>query len=270
VIVPVLQLQFPLDSTTDERDLIAAVLPDLGSIAVHETRDLEWRVFFRSAMERDRAWLAAPFGRATAAPLDLVDEDWARRSQSTLTAVRIGDLVVAPPWDVPEPGDRTLILIEPSMGFGSGHHATTRLCLHALQRASVKGKTALDIGTGSGVLAIAAAKLGATRIVAVDNDPDALEAARLNVARNGLNVDLHPGELSPELPRSDVVMANLTGADLCRHAATLASLARGGVLIVSGLQVEEAADVQAALAPWTSAIEREDEDGWVAFTLTVE
>jgi ribosomal protein L11 methyltransferase len=270
VIVPVLQLQFPQDSTTDERDLVAAALPDVGSIAVHETGDLEWRVFFRSVAERDQALLAGPFGRATAAPLDLADEDWVRRSQSALKAVRIGDLVVAPPWDVPDPAGRSVILIEPSVGFGTGHHATTRLCLRALQKASMTGKTVLDIGTGSGVLAIAAAKLGASRVVAVDNDPDALEAARLNVARNSAKVELQLAELSPELPRGDVVLANLTGAVLRRHAAALASLARGGVLIISGLLEDEAADVQGAFAPLCSSIEREDEDGWVAFTLSVE
>lgn len=307
MIVPALQLLFPSDITGDERDLLTAALQDHFPAAVHEVSDREWRVFFRTEAERDAALGAPIFGRASAARLDVPDENWARRSQEALRAITVGRLIVAPPWDLPEtgagrpgtrdtgpatgnrgpaagnlrpgtldpgprtrdPGPGTLVVIEPSTGFGTGHHATTRLCLRGLQHLSLYRKTVLDVGTGSGVLAIAAAVLGAAHVIAIDNDPDAIQATRANIELNGVAIDLRlAGLTSADLPHADVVVANLTGAALRRHAATLVALARH-TLIVSGLLSEEADGVGGAFATTSSVIAREDEDGWVAFTLTI-
>lgn len=250
--------------------MIAAALLDFDTAAVHEISDTEWRVFFRGAGERDRAanLLAAS---CAVSPVDIEDEDWARRSQQDLKAVTVGDLVIAPPWDVPPAsGPWPPIVIEPSTGFGTGHHATTRLCLRALQRIDVRGKRVLDVGTGSGVLAIAAAMLGSASVIAVDHDPDALAAARDNIRRNAAAVDLRLVDLERDrLDPADVVIANLTGAMLQRAADTLARLARGGVLIVSGLLEEEVAAVSNAFAPYASDIGRDHESGWGALTLTI-
>ena len=100
------------------------------------------------------------------------DDDWAARSQQSLTAVRAGSFIVAPPWDLPDspPADVTVIVIEPSMGFGTGHHATTRLCLRLLSDIDVSDLDVLDLGTGSGVLSMAAALRGARRVVGIDVD----------------------------------------------------------------------------------------------------
>jgi ribosomal protein L11 methyltransferase len=267
--IPALHVRFAAARGESDRELASAALLDCETATVHELSDTEWRVCFRTPDERDRAAAAlCAYGDATAVDLEI--EDWARRSQESLRAVTVGRLVVAPPWDVPADSDAPVIVIEPSMGFGTAHHATTRLCLRALQRLDLHGSRVLDIGTGSGVLAIAAAKLGAGSVVGIDDDPDALQAALDNVARNRVNVDLRGLDLRRDrLEPADVVLANLTGSMLARSAAGLAALARGGTVIVSGLLDNEADAVRAAFSPFTSRFHREDEDGWVSFTCTI-
>ena len=127
------------------------------------------RLFFVASADRDAAaaTLASSLPACVATPVDVPDERWAERSQASLSAITVGAITVAPPWDLPE--DRSgVIIIEPSMGFGTGHHASTRLCLRLLQEVTVSGSRVLDAGTGSGVLAIAAWQLGAACVVAVE------------------------------------------------------------------------------------------------------
>ena len=158
------------------------------------------------------------------------------------------------------------------MGFGTGHHATTRLCLAALQAIDLQDKFVLDVGTGSGLLAIAAAKLGAARALGIDDDADAIQAARENLDFNRVtNVEFVLGDLmKDDLPSADVVLANLTGALVVRAAARLVEALRpGGVLIVSGVLAAEREEIRRAFAnPATVAVVKEDnEDEWLAFTI---
>ena len=279
------------------------------AIQEHDAGD-GWRVFFRTAAMRDaaRGALACEFGNALLdlIPKDIDDEDWARRSQASLKAIRAGRIIVAPPWELPsdwrlatggwpnpdpstssgssratssdelriasrEPPDASrdiVIVIDPSMGFGTGHHATTRLCLELLQRIEVRDRRVTDVGTGSGVLALAAWKLGAASIAAIDNDADALQNARENIDRNGATgaIEVLEGDLSSvSLPPADIVIANLTGSVLQRHADPLGRLAASsGVFIVSGFGGDELDAIASALAAtprhvlgegeWTAAI----------------
>ena len=145
-----------------------------------------------------------------------------------------------------------------------------RLCLTALQRLEVKGRTVLDVGCGSAVLAIAASLLGAADATGIDDDPDAIHAAWENLALNpGSSVTLIVGDLrSTELSPTDVVLANLTGGLLVASADRLQQLTRpGGRLILSGLQLDEEAAVIAGFAGRTIEY-RAEEDGWVALTLS--
>jgi len=272
---PALDLRFPPDSSTAAlQDRLYATLDDYGPLAVQEHDD-GWRVFFREASVRDAAAAALSafrhHGLAGIEPLSVPDEDWARRSQAGLTAITVGRVTVAPPWALPDaPGDQDIVIvIDPSMGFCTGHHQTTRLCLALLQAIPLTGKGLIDVGTGSGVLALAGWRLGASPVTALDNDPDAIQNAHENVAHNGGEsaVAISCEELAdyagaPAL----IVTANLTAAVLRAHAARLrALLAPGGALIVSGFSPLEQPDVVAAFGLTLEAERVEGE--WAAALL---
>ena len=256
--------------------LIDALLDDFRPFAVEELVDHTRRVHFSSAGDRNRAALAVrerfASSGVSAVPVEVLDDGWAERSQGSLRAVRVGDIVIAPPWDIPhELANTILITIRPSMGFGTGHHASTRLCLHALQRLSVRNRSVVDLGTGSGVLAIAASKLGAASVVAVDRDTDALATARHHITLNLASVvtvrhcDIRDTD---NLPSAAIVLANLTGALVCdRATALLECVTPGGVLVVSGVTAPEEAAVRGAFESSTAVVGRSVEDEWVALTL---
>jgi ribosomal protein L11 methyltransferase len=269
---PALDLQFLAAPGPDAflRERLYALLDDFEPTAIHEDESGDaWRVFFGTTERRDAAALHLSAAVAPhllrAAALDVPDEDWAKRSQRNLTAVRVDGLVVAPPWDVKHDGP--LIVIEPSTGFGTGHHATTRLCLRLMQQLDLRNARVIDVGTGSGVLALAAWKLGAADVVGVDNDEDALQNARANVARNGAGSRvqlLHSDLRTLQLSAADLVLANLTAAVLVREAATLLSLARRrGHLILSGFSPAHWVDIDPAFedAPRVTEVV---EDDWLA------
>jgi ribosomal protein L11 methyltransferase len=156
------------------------------------------------------------------------------------------------------------------MGFGTGHHVTTRLCLAAMQTIDLTGRDLLDVGTGSGVLAIAADRLGAARAIGIDFDPDAIQSARENLDLNPVmrHVTFETIDLAARaLPAADVVTANLTGALLVRSAGALLGAVRsGGILILSGIQAHERDEVRQAFANAEVCWERE-EDGWIGIAV---
>ena len=250
-----------------DTELIHATLASHNVTAIDEPSEDQWRVFFSGTTDRDAA-LAALRDRFPALrldPLDVADENWAARSQKSLRAVQIGRVIVTPPWDAP-----ITIVIRPSMGFGTGHHATTRLCLAALQRISLDRGTVLDVGTGSGVLAIAASRLGAEEVTGIDEDQDAIQSAWDNLSLNpSAQVTLIVGDLrSTELVAADVVVANLTGGLLIQSAERLRKLTNAqGRLILSGFMADEERDVLAAFGAF-SVEHRGEEEGWICLTLT--
>ena len=245
-----------LDVTGVDTDLLLAIVDDYGPTAVEEiTGGLS--IFFAASTARDEAARAIQVALPSATLLarEVDDEDWARRSQQNLTPITVGRITIRPPWS-PAESDATRhdehldITILPSMGFGTGHHATTRLCLAALQACEARGASVLDVGTGSGVLALAASALGARTSRGIDFDPDAIANAVENLELNpGLSgVIFEVRDLSDQtLPAADIVLANLTGAVLVRNASVLAgAVAPRGTLIVSGLQPHERDEVLAA------------------------
>lgn len=276
---PTLTLTWPHPPQSIDLDLAYAALDGLSATAIEET-DTGLRVFFTASADRDDA-----ADRLRGLPdvhceiSEVSDGDWAARSQASLEPVTVGGLIVAPPWTVtPELRQRPerVIVVLPSMGFGTGHHASTRLCLRALQQIDLQGRSMLDVGTGSGVLAIAAAAMGAKRAVGIDLDPDALANARENVALNDAagTVELHELALDSAANRLgggfDVIAANLTGGLLCRDAGVFRGLAAPEArLIISGIQSHERAQVIGSFgdAGWRVAADAEEQD-WVAVVLT--
>jgi ribosomal protein L11 methyltransferase len=239
-----------------------------------------WRVFFPSPEARTiarTALAASDWGtRIDLADVDVPDEGWAERSQAALKAVQVGHLIIAPPWDFPTAAaDVSVVVIEPSMGFGTGHHESTRLCLQALQAIELAGRRVLDIGTGSGVLAIAAGVLGAESVLGLDDDRDAVEAAWENVRLNHVEarVRMQQADLARMEPQAaDVVLANLTGAILRRYASVITScLTERGLLIVSGFTRDEQLAVthEISQARPLELLREDREDGWISLTFKV-
>jgi ribosomal protein L11 methyltransferase len=273
---PALLVRWPQRPSDDHLDRLQAEIDDDRPSAI-EDRDGGVDIFFTSAADRDRALEhVAAFDPSAALTTDAVDdESWAERSQASVGAIDVGRITVAPPWvaDTSD-GTRIRIVIEPSMGFGTGHHPSTRLCLDLLQRQDLAGGFVVDIGTGSGVLAIAAWRLGAREVLALDYDADALLSAQENVDRNGAGafVRLQQADILREgvtvsgSPR--VVLANITGAMLRRIAPILTTLAGPDTrVIVSGFQTDEEHEVVEAFSPAMRCAARAEEATWVSVLL---
>ncbi len=202
----------------------------------------------------------------------LAEEDWAEAWKNHFHVHRVGRrVVVKPTWRQYAPQrDDIVIELDPGMAFGTGLHPTTRLCIQALEDTVQQGARVLDLGTGSGILALAAARLGAGTVLALDVDPVAVRIARENVAANGLGelIRVEQGG-SPPSPSSgpfDLIVANIIARVIAELAQPLAAaLRRGGILIASGILVEREPAVTAALAAAGLAVDERRRDGdWLA------
>ena len=204
------------------------------------------------------------------------DVDWVAEARRHHRPVAVGrKFLVAPPWDVPAAGGREILVIEPGMAFGTGHHATTRTALVAIEDALASRPvgSALDVGTGSGILAMALARLGVPRVVALDVDPAVLPIARANLTRNGAGgVVVLGGTAAAVRGRFDLVVANLLVDAIVAEATALgAAVAPGGRLVVSGVLSSQVATVAAAFSGWdVVATHADDEWRTLAFERALE
>jgi ribosomal protein L11 methyltransferase len=220
----------------------------------------------RDALGHLQAFGLGPIGELTARVVD--DKDWLESWKAEFVPIHIGAFVVRPTWSEPA-DDAVEIVLDPGMAFGTGLHPTTQQCLEALSTLPLEGRSVLDVGTGSGILAIAAAKRGASPVVAVDTDTLAVDAARENAVANGVAIPVGVGSAADVPGRFEVVIANIVAPVLQRIAPHLAArLASGGTLLLAGITAPaEAATREAFSHVRLEVLDRNERDDWVALAL---
>lgn len=196
----------------------------------------------------------------------VADQDWVRLTQSQFAPVDITPTFwIVPSWHEPPAAAQQIIRLDPGLAFGTGTHPTTRMCLRWIAQRDLSGQRVLDYGCGSGILAIGAAKFGASEIVAVDIDPAAVESTHINAANN--HVTLQAG--LPDLAQGafNVVLANILATPLKVLAPLLCShVAAGGQLVLAGILERQAEELQEAYAPYLALNVADCEDGWILMT----
>lgn len=198
----------------------------------------------------------------------VADQDWVRLTQSQFAPVDITPTFwIVPSWHEPPAAAQQIIRLDPGLAFGTGTHPTTRMCLRWIAQRDLSGQRVLDYGCGSGILAIGAAKFGASEIVAVDIDPAAVESTHINAANN--HVTLQAGLPDVAQGSFNVVLANILATPLkvlapllCAHVAT------GGHLVLAGILERQAQELQEAYAPYLVLNVADSEDGWILMTAT--
>ena len=267
-------IQFIFDSTPDKADHLSDLLSECGSSAV-TFQDNEDQPIYEPEIGTTPLWAAtnviALFDAETNTDLiiqmlggmlapDTVpnyrieaveDKDWVREWMDNFHPMQFGErLWICPSWHTPPDKDAVNIMLDPGLAFGTGTHPTTALCLNWLDQADVKDKVVIDYGCGSGILAIAAALLGAKKVIGVDTDPQALEATQANAKRNGVTIDTYLPEDCPDIT-CDLLLANILAGPLQSLSERLAGLTKAGApIVLSGVLDTQAADVSQSYQPW--------------------
>lgn len=194
------------------------------------------------------------------------DQDWVRLTQSQFAPVEVTpDFWIVPTWHEPPEQARQIIRLDPGLAFGTGTHPTTRMCLRWIAQHGLQGQRVLDYGCGSGILAIGAAKYGATDIDAVDIDEAAVTSTELNAQANG--VQLQAGLPDKAQGQYQTVLANILATPLKVLAPLLCShVAPGGHLVLAGILERQAEELQAAYAPWVALEVTDTQEGWILMT----
>ena len=255
-------VEIPVDPRGGLDHTVKAYLLDDGEV-VAKVSDV------RDALGHLQAFGLGPIGELVAR--EIKEEDWLESWKAQFTPLRIGRFLVRPTWsDARVDPDLIEIVLDPGMAFGTGLHPTTQQCLVALSTIPLEGKAVLDVGTGSGILAIAAAKRGASPVVAVDTDAISVEAARENATRNGVMIPVGEGTAADVPGRFDIVIANIVSPVLQLIARDLvARLAPKGMLIVTGISAPSEPQTRAAFvdAGLRVLVDRTLRDDWVGLAL---
>lgn len=263
--MPWLALSLELDRAAAEAFSDALLDAGAQSVAVDSPDAARPRLTAVVAPEEDSTLLVTEAARAAGIEPprfsleNLDDKDWVRASQAQFEPVAVGErLWIGPSWHQAPPG-RMAVRIDPGLAFGTGSHPSTKLVLNYLEKTIAGGERVLDYGCGSGILAIAAAKLGAARVDCADVDPQAVETAIANARGNGVQVN---AALADALPAAsyDLVVANILAQPLIVLAPLFAE--RGMRVALSGILEEQAQEVMRAYEPWFQMSVRDREGGW--------
>ncbi|MYM30087.1 ribosomal protein L11 methyltransferase [Duganella sacchari] len=289
-----------IEIARDHAEALSEALMDVGALSVSvedadEGTDAEKPLFGEPGMEpTEAAWdhsrvvaltdedddqaviVAAAAGQIGLTTLPkfttrkVEEQDWVRLTQSQFAPIHIGkNIWVVPSWhEAPNP-DALILELDPGLAFGTGSHPTTRLCMEWLEAHPAPGKTVLDYGCGSGILAMVAKKTGAGEVVGVDIDPQAIESAADNATRNNCDISYFLPDTFAEsqhaTQRFDIVVANILSSPLKLMAPMLSGrVADGGALILSGVLARQAEEVAAAYAPFIKLGVWAEQEGWVA------
>jgi len=269
-------------------EFASSVLFDLGTTGIvtleERSNEIKLGAYFSANRKPEEIILAvgAEFARAgleqmlfEVSATEIIDQDWMQKWKEGFDPVIVGErLIIAPSWKLPEVNnERVVIEIDPGMAFGTGTHETTRMCLEAIE-AFWKGGHLLDVGTGTGILAIAAARLvPGSRVTAIDIDPLAVEVARENAEINKTSTQV---EIAEGVPRDfagrnfDMVVANLTSEVIIDLMADLAGTLKGsGTLILSGILIEHKPDVERSInQSGLTIIKRREMGEWCSLVAT--
>lgn len=245
---------FGIENTLEDGATLVGCLPDVEGA---EERISQLAESLRLAGALDLSWGPLP------------DDDWEYAWKQFFHATRVGRrFVVCPSWEQPEPApDDLMIVLDPGQAFGTGDHPTTRLCLQLMERLPVAGRRVLDLGCGTGILSIAASRMGAADVTAVDIDPIAVEVAKENAANNGVHFSVSVSDGLGALDgKWDTVLSNIISATLIRLAHEVrAVVAAGGYWLVSGIIADNWPEVLgAAERAGFHLVESQVESDWVA------
>lgn len=283
-------IQFIFNSTPDAADHLSDMLSECGADAI-TFQDNEDQPIYEPELGTTPLWsstdVVALFDAETnpdsvitlltnlMAPIALPryrveaveDKDWVREWMDNYHPINFGDrLWICPSWQTPPDKNAVNIMLDPGLAFGTGTHPTTALCLNWLDQADVKDKYVIDYGCGSGILAIAAALLGAKKVIGVDTDPQALEATQANAARNGVEIDTYFPDECPDLP-CDLLLANILAGPLQSLAPRLAALTKAGApIVLSGILDVQADMVSQSYQPWFDMNPPVQKEEWIRLT----
>jgi ribosomal protein L11 methyltransferase len=233
-------------------------------------RSLVIALFSAQPQAKEAAELLAPQdffeGCKFIAIVDVPEQDWVRLTQSQFEPVEITpSFWIVPTWHEPPAQAHEVIRLDPGLAFGTGTHPTTRMCLRWIARHAPRGQRVLDYGCGSGILAIGAAKFGASSVDAVDIDEAAVRSTEANAKANGVQITAGLPERAGG--RYDTVLANILATPLKVLAPLLcAHVAPGGYLVLAGILSRQADELKAAYAPLCQLEVGDEQDGWILMT----
>ena len=279
-------IQFIFASSPDQAEALSDHLVECGSLAV-TFQDNEDQPIYEPEIGTTPLWAAtnvvALFDATTDIDLILTmltgmlspetvppyrieaveDKDWVREWMDNFHPMQFGDkLWICPSWHTPPDKNAVNIMLDPGLAFGTGTHPTTALCLNWLDQADVKDKVVIDYGCGSGILAIAAALLGAKKVIGVDTDPQALEATQANAQRNNVTIETYLPDDCPDVV-CDLLLANILAGPLQSLAPRLANLIQSGApIVLSGILDVQAEALRQHYQRWFEMEDAVFKDEW--------